>query len=216
MSTIYLIRHGEIPQSSPRRFIGQRDLPLTDRGKEQIARLAPLLAARTVQQVICSPLLRSMDSARIICLRVGCKPDVQQALKEIHLGDWEGLRVSDVRARYPGAYEARGRDIVHFKPPGGESFADLRKRVWPWFSSRDHTTDIAVVGHAGVNRVILCSILGMPLENLFRIEQQYGCLNVIERDKDGFRVRGLNCPSMTVQSTTPTSSQPQPSQMVSE
>ncbi|MBE0583807.1 MAG: histidine phosphatase family protein [Desulfofustis sp.] len=194
MGIIYLIRHGEIPQSTPRRFIGQRDLPLTDRGKEQIARLAPILASRFVDRVVCSPLGRCLDSARIICLRLGCRPDVQPALKEVSLGGWEGLRVSDVRARYPGAYEARGLDVAGFRPSEGESFADLQHRVWPVFETIAAQTETAtaVVAHAGVNRVILCTILGMPLANLFRIDQGYGCLNTIEVSKQGCRIKGLN------------------------
>ncbi|MCB2216208.1 histidine phosphatase family protein [Desulfofustis glycolicus] len=194
MATIFLIRHGEIPQSTPQRFIGQRDLPLTDRGKEQIARLAPMLAARSVERVFCSPLTRCLNSARIICLRLGYRPDIEPALKEISLGSWEGLRVGDVRARYPGEYEARGLDVAGFRPAGGESFSDLQKRVWPAFEAIVAKTDTvsAVVAHAGVNRVILCTALGMPLANLFRIEQTYGCLNIIETGRQGFRVKGLN------------------------
>lgn len=194
MGTIYLIRHGEIPQATPRRFIGQRDLPLTDRGKEQIARLAPMLAARSVERVFCSPLTRCLDSARIICLRLGCRPDIQPALKEICLGGWEGLRVSDVRAHYPGAYEARGLDVAGFRPSGGESFSDLQKRVWPAFEIivAETKTATVVVAHAGVNRVIICTVLGIPLANLFRIEQNYGCLNVIETGRQGIRIKGMN------------------------
>ncbi len=195
MGIIYLIRHGEIPQSAPRRFIGQRDLPLTDKGKEQIARLAPFLLARSVGRVVCSPLARCVDSARIICLRLECQPEIQPALKEIGLGGWEGLRVSDVRARYPGSYEARGRDIAGFRPPGGESFSDLQERVWPAFTTLANETEMAtaIVAHAGVNRVILCRLLGIPLTNLLHLEQDYGCVNVIETDKGTFRVRRLNC-----------------------
>lgn len=194
MGIIYLIRHGEIPQSTPRRFIGQRDLPLTDRGKEQIARLAPILASRAVGRIVCSPLSRCLDSARIIGLLLGCRPEVEPALKEISLGGWEGLRISDVRARYPGSYEARALDLAGFRPSGGESFLDLQHRAWPVFAALASETgaNTAVVAHAGVNRVILCSVLGLPLANLFRIDQSYGCLNIIEQNKEGYRVKTIN------------------------
>jgi probable phosphoglycerate mutase len=53
-------------------------------------------------------------------------------------------------------------------------------------------SDLLMVGHAGVNRVILCHLLGMPLANLFRLGQDPGCLNVIEKGPEGFRVAGVN------------------------
>ncbi len=201
MGIIYLIRHGETPQASPRRFIGQRDLPLTDRGKEQMARLAPLLAAHFVERVVCSPLQRCRDSGRIIGLRLGCRPDLEPAFKEICLGDWEGLRVGDVRARFPGSYEARGRDIAGFRPSGGESFNDLQQRVWPAFTALAQQTQAAtaIIAHAGVNRVLLCTLLDIPLANLLRLDQGFGCVNIIETVKDGYRIKGINYPMITEQ-----------------
>jgi probable phosphoglycerate mutase len=99
------------------------------------------------------------------------------------MGEWQGLSRREVAKRLPDEYAARGRDIVNFRPPGGESFADLAARVLPCW--RDIVADgetqvVAIAGHAGVNRVILCHLLGAPLANLFRIAQGPACVNVIE------------------------------------
>jgi broad specificity phosphatase PhoE len=54
---------------------------------------------------------------------------------------------------------------------------------------------VLVVGHAGVNRVIICELLGMPIENIFRLRQDYGCLNVLESAGTGWTVRRVNIPA---------------------
>jgi broad specificity phosphatase PhoE len=200
MSTIYLIRHGEITQSEPRRFIGQQDRSLTELGRQQIVRLADYLATRSIDRVLTSPLLRCVESADILCGRMKIdEAEIVPDLREIGLGTWEGLTVDQVRHNFPGDYDARGRDLAGFRPPGGENFADLLHRAWPVFKSVATETDerVAIVAHAGVNRVLLCHILGMELGNLFSLGQDYGCVNTVRHDASGFRVKKINinfCP----------------------
>lgn len=194
MREIYLIRHGEITQSSPRRFVGQSDLPLTDRGREQMRQVADYLVGKGVSRLLCSPLSRCVESAGIVGLALGLRPEVVPELREIGLGVWEGLKVAEVRERFPGDYEARGLDLAGFRPPGGESFADLQRRAWAAFENvmEGGQDCVAIVAHGGVNRVLLCRILGMPLENLFRLGQDYACVNVLRTGRDGFCVEAMN------------------------
>lgn len=195
MSTIFLIRHGEIPQSQPRRFIGRQNLPLTDNGREQMARLAEYLATRSIARVLTSPLVRCVESASILCSRLKLAAfEEAPDLREIGLGAWEGLTVDQVRRGFPGGYEARGRDLAGFRPPGGESFTDLLRRAWPVFRSIATGRDgrVAIVAHAGVNRVLLCQLLGMELGNIFRLGQDYGCVNTVHHNPSGYRVENIN------------------------
>lgn len=198
MSVIYLIRHGEITQFTPRRFVGQRDLPLTDRGRSQMRQVAGYLAGKGVKRLLCSPLSRCVESAAIVGSPLGLRPETVADLREIALGDWEGLTVHEVRERFPGGYEARGRDLAGFRPPGGESFADVQHRAWAAFEAlSDFDAPQAVVAHGGVNRVLLCRILGMPLENLFRMEQEYACVNLLHAHEGGYRVGRLNASAVS-------------------
>jgi probable phosphoglycerate mutase len=195
MSTIYLIRHGEITQSEPRRFIGQQDHSLTERGRQQIARLAEYLDTRSIDRILASSLSRCVESADILCgLMKIDEAEIIPDLREIGLGAWEDLTVDQVRRNFPGDYEARGRDLAGFRPPGGESFADLLHRAWPVFKTVATEKDdrLAIVAHAGVNRVLLCHILGMELGNLFRLGQNYGCVNTVRHDKSGYLVENIN------------------------
>jgi probable phosphoglycerate mutase len=198
VSEIHLVRHGEITQSSPRRFVGQTDLPLTDEGRGQMAAVARFLTGRGVARLVCSPLARCVESAGIVGAALGLVPETMPDLREICLGSWEGLTVDDVRERFPGRYEARGRNLAGFRPPGGESFADVQRRAWPAFelAAADADEPLAIVAHGGVNRVLLCRILGMPLENLFRLEQRYACVNILHAWDGEYRVAAMNLPAL--------------------
>lgn len=192
MSTVFLLRHGEITQSSPRRFVGQRDLSLTAVGRAQMAALAVSFAEKGLERIVCSPLSRCVESATILGQGL-LKPEICADLREISLGAWEGLTVEEVRLRFPGQYEQRGRDLAEYAPPEGESFQDVRQRAWAAFETV--TADVkttAIVAHGGVNRAILCQILGMPLGHLFRLEQDYACVNILRRGQTGFVLEGMN------------------------
>lgn len=119
-----------------------------------------------------------------------------RSLREIALGGWDGLPVAEVQRRFPGEYERRGKEMMTYQPPGGESFADLQARVVPTFLDilNRESGHVLMVGHAGVNRAILCHIQKRPLEELFRIPQTYAGLNIIQRHGDSIIVHAVNIP----------------------
>ena len=127
------------------------------------------------------------------------RPD--RRLREIDAGLWEGLslrRGHGVVSRR--STRERERDLVGYRFPGGESFRDLQqtggRRPSATSSPRDGGANILVVAHRGVNRVLLCQLLGLPLEELFSIEQDYGCVNLIEASvrPDGTRETDVTTP----------------------
>lgn len=192
--TVYLLRHGKIAAAGEqRRYIGQADLPLEPEGVRQAARLQALLGNLNFSVVYCSDLVRSRDTAKIIAGALE-KTKAHPGLREIGLGDWEGRTFDEVARHFPDQFEARGRDIAYYRPPGGESFADCSKRAMEAFQQimTEGGNPIIVVGHAGVNRVILCHVLGMPLANLFRINQDFGCINIIQYLGSNSRVKAVN------------------------
>ncbi len=193
MSEIHLVRHGEITQLTPRRFVGQSELPLTERGRSQMRLVAEYLAGRGVTRLVCSPLSRCVESAGIVGAALGLRPETVPDLREISLGEWEGLTVAEVRERFPGEYEDRGRDLAGFRPLGGESFADVQRRTWAAFeTAAGGDCPLAIIAHGGVNRALLCRVLGMPLDNLFRLEQDYACVNTLRVEHGEYRVATVN------------------------
>jgi probable phosphoglycerate mutase len=188
MRTVLLIRHGAVEGDAKECFVGAADAAMCAAGEAQIRELAARLRQRVrLDAIYCSDLSRSRRTAELLANGSAIPICVRPALREIDMGDWQGLSRREVTERQPAEYAARGRDIANFRPPGGESFADLASRVLPCW--RDLVEDggtqvVAIAGHAGVNRVILCHLLGAPLANLFRIAQRPACLNVVEWRKN--------------------------------
>lgn len=201
---ILLLRHGRIVQSSPRVFVGQRDLPLDEEGRRQLQFQGRRLAGLTIHRAVASDLSRCVESARLLLDAAG-RPDLpvepEPGLREITLGRWEGLTSEEVRARFGSEYERRGQDIAGTRPSGGESFEDLERRVWPLFETLCARVGdgerLLLVAHGGVNRVLICHLLGMPLARLFHLEQDYGCLNLIALENGSpARLVRMNLPAL--------------------
>ncbi len=182
-SLIYLLRHGEVDKSLPRRFLGQTDLPLNANGIRQARALREQLKNISFDQVFASPLQRAVRTAALISGLAVENIHQIEAFKEINLGDWEGLTVDEVRSRFPGAYEQRGRDLEHFRPEGGESFNDLADRCLPALLdlTQRYSGPLLIVAHAGVNRVLLSRLRHLPLQDLLEIPQDYGAINILRR-----------------------------------
>ncbi len=184
MRAVLLIRHGAVVGDAGRRYIGATDWPMDERGEAQIDELSERLNARfRISRIYCSDLRRSRRTAELLAAGHGTPIHVRPALREIDMGAWEGVLRAEIARSEPEAYERRGRDITGYRPPRGESFSDLAARALPCWRSLvagDEDGVVAVAGHCGVNRVILCETLGMPLANLFRLGQRPGCVNLIE------------------------------------
>jgi len=197
-ATLYLMRHGRTVEEAPWRFLGQRDLPLSPVGRIQCASWREELSGVDFAGAWCSDLGRCRESAALILEGRDLMPTPLAGLREIALGEWEGLSKEEVRQRFPGQYEARGADLANFRPPGGESFADLSERAWTALmkilgSGERHDADnLLVVAHAGVNRAILCRLLDMPLDRLFRLDQDPACLNIVKFVRGEPRLAQLN------------------------
>ena len=192
---VFLLRHGSIQNDhAPKRFIGQTDLPLTERGRQQARYWKTRLAEAALDGICCSDLARCRETAHIIAQNESPPVIEVPELREIDLGQWDGLSFGRVRQSWPAAFRQRGQDIADFRPPDGESFSDLRQRVIPAFEKMMDQSigNLLIVAHAGVNRVILCHLLGMPIGHLFRISQSPGAMNVIDRRPDGDRVQLIN------------------------
>ena len=194
MTTIYLLRHGALADDSRNRFIGQIDLPLAAEGIRQAQALAQTLRHENIGIIYCSDLLRSQQTAEIIADEINAPIEARRELREISLGNWEGLSRSEVKSTFPVQYAARGNDIENYRIPGGESFFECRLRALAAWEEilNCGSESVAVAGHAGINRLLLCHLLGIPVNNMFRIGQDYGCVNIVEQTNGRISVKLVN------------------------
>jgi alpha-ribazole phosphatase len=191
---LYLVRHGAILSGAKKSFIGQIDAPLSMEGIAQARALRQCLEPVRFSRVISSDLSRSRQTCEIIAAGHAQPLEAIPALGEISLGEWEGVTFAEIKERFPKEFAARGLDMGNWRPPGGESFADCFARVNAVLTGilAGSQGNVLLAGHAGVNRLILCSVLGIPPSNLHSVRQDYGCLNVVVFGPNRAQVRLLN------------------------
>jgi alpha-ribazole phosphatase len=185
MSTkLYLIRHGETEDAQAKRYKGSINVPLSDTGIRQIEMVGMFLKKHTTLNAIyTSPLSRAQNSAEIIARIYNIQTIVVEPLKEIHFGSWEGMNFEEIRQKFPEEFDLWATDPVKQGPVNGETITEVRDRVMESVNqilSTNKNQNIAIVAHGAVNRIIIAEILGLPLNNIFRIEQDFACLNIIE------------------------------------
>jgi alpha-ribazole phosphatase/probable phosphoglycerate mutase len=180
---LFLIRHGQVEGHEEKRYNGQINVPLTGFGRRQLESVAERLAGVPLDAVWSSDLDRCPYGGDQLAARRGLAVVYRPALRELHVGDWEGRTWRELKAAYPVEWQARLDDIVHYRVPGGESFLDLALRVRGELArllAAHRGENVALVAHGGVNRIILLDALGAPLDRVFCLEQDYACINVID------------------------------------
>lgn len=199
VTTLYLIRHGETEGAEISRYKGTLDVPLSEKGMKQVERVSEhiLKLMSTIQKeedalpvsernlgaVYSSDLSRALKSAEIIARPHSLRPIAVPSLRERNFGLWEGMSFEEIKEKYHEEFKAWAGNPVEFSPVNGESTLEVRDRVMDAFEKivQAHPGGrVAIVAHGGVNRIILCHILGIPLENIFRVEQDFAALNIIE------------------------------------
>jgi alpha-ribazole phosphatase len=184
---IYLIRHGETANAGQVCFNGHFDVDVSPAGMKQFRSISESLKEFSIKTVYSSDLKRTRICAEIVSEPHGLNPIPFPELRELSFGEWEGMSVSEVNEKYPNQLNERLKNIETFSVEGGETFLQLQERVIPKFNEivagHPHD-DIVIVAHGGVNRIILGHVLGIPMANIFRIQQEYGAINVLQFYED--------------------------------
>ena len=197
---IYLVRHGQVhlPDLQQNYYLGQTDVPLTERGIRQAVWLQQFFADKKIAAIYHSPLRRCCETAeRCADGRIPCM--VIDDLREINMGQWEMIPIESIRATQPEAYRLRGEQIDTFCPPDGESFAQCQQRSVAAFQQIVEQmvpgSAVVIVAHAGVNRCLLSWVSGQPLKQLLSIPQPYGCVTTLIWQGQNWQVGPLvHCP----------------------
>ncbi len=189
---LYLVRHGATQMTAENRFSGDVGAELSDEGRRQAARLGDRLQDDGIAAVYASPLSRSMDTARIIAGACGVQPVVNDGLREISHGSWEGLTRREVEEQFPKEYAAWEEDPFTFAPSGAESGVAVLARALPAIRqivTAHEGQSVLVVSHKATIRLVLCGLLGIDARGYRdRLDQSPACLNVLDF-KDPVRAR---------------------------
>lgn len=170
MTHLYLIRHGQTDWNIERRWQGQADVPLNAKGRQQAAQTAVALADVGLSTIYSSDLSRAYDTACALAGTTGLPVYVDQRLREINQGEWQGLLVTEIQARYGEAFYERRKNPLTVAPPGGETVFQVKERVVQAIEdiiSQHPRERVAVVSHGFALAVIQTHYLGRSFDEVW-------------------------------------------------
>lgn len=162
MLTLHLVRHGDTDASSEGVLCGDLDIPLTASGKAQAEAIAPRLHKLGLTAIYVSPKLRARQTAEPITKLTGLTPKIEEGLREIGYGAWEGRKEAEVKATDPEIYAAWGVDPAINSPPGGENGYAIAARALPVLDrirTENPNGHVLIVSHKATIRVLVCALL---------------------------------------------------------
>ena len=186
--SLYFVRHGQTGWNHARRIQGQLDTELNETGRAQAAgngeRLATLRADIASLDFIASPMLRCRETMEIIRGKLDLDRHTyttDDRLKEIHFGTWQGRHWPDVATLDPDGAAARLDDPFNWRPPEGESYADLTRRCAEWLATVER--DTVVDAHGGVSRALRGHIYDLAPSEITELKVPQDKILVLRADQ---------------------------------
>jgi len=187
MKEIYLLRHGDTEATEKGFFAGWSDIPLSPKGEERIKKLhQSLLRGLSFERVFCSPMLRTLQTARILVPDDDI--DIVPEIKERSFGSWEGKSWAELEKEYPVEVKEWKKDPLGFTPPGGESFEAVLSRVSSFWDKllKMRNGRYLLVTHAGVIRCFLVKAMNIEFASTFHVLLDPGVLVKIGVNREEF------------------------------
>jgi probable phosphoglycerate mutase len=192
---VYLLRHGDVSyfddQGRPQR---PATVPLNAEGRRQAEAAARELATAPLDRVVASDLIRSVETAQILIAGRGLLLETREELREVQPGRLADIPPEALEHAFTGAFSGEISRETRFL--AGESFGSLADRVLPCLQEllADRPwRQLLLVAHGGVNRTILAHALGLGLCGFGALEQDPGCINILDVDDAGrWLVRLIN------------------------
>ena len=192
---IILVRHGQTDANKEGRFQGASDAPLNRLGLCQAQALGRRLSSEQIVAVYSSPQTRAMQTATPIAESRSLPIQTVEGLRELDIGELDGLQGPDLRERYPHILEQWRINVGALTMPGGESIVGLQERTWNailHIRDRHWEGTVAAVSHNFAIQSILLKALGMDLHNFQRIRQDLAAITELDFSNGDPILRSLN------------------------
>lgn len=170
MTTLWLIRHGQTDWNVEGRYQGQADVPLNAAGLQQAGALAEELNGQVFDAIYSSDLQRARATAEIIAqvIRLPVQTDIR--LREINQGQWEGQFYLYLMVHFPAEMLARRNNPYEFRPPEGESAAEVAQRVMQAadeIAAAHPHGRVLIVSHALALATLYCKAKALTLREVY-------------------------------------------------
>lgn len=195
-----LLRHGQTVWNREKRIQGRGDSPLTRTGIDQIRNWASFLHGQDYARILCSDLGRVRETVSVLNRTLQLPVTFDSRLREQNWGKWEGMTVQNVQLRFQDELDTQIRAGWHFRPPGGESRNEVKKRIYTALESA-HTQfggeKILVVCHLGIIKCLLYSLENRKfLPDEPKLLKKFA-MHEVSRDRSGFHTVRLNIEAET-------------------
>jgi alpha-ribazole phosphatase/probable phosphoglycerate mutase len=180
---IYLVRHGETAWNTQLKFQGHADIALSSKGLVQAEKLSRRLAKCEIAAVYASDLTRACETAHILARPHHLNVTPCRAFREINFGLWEGLTIEEIKKEYRELLRRWWRGPLETRVPQGETLDEVVNRVNSLVKEivvKHATQQIIIVSHGGPIRAIIGTVLGMDLNQYWRLRLDNSCLNIID------------------------------------
>jgi len=200
---LILVRHGSTEWNESGRRQGHQDVPLSELGRWQVQALSARLMSVPIDAVYSSDLSRATETARVIIGERDLAIQVDQRLREVCFGRWEGLNHEEIEAQFPREWQRWLESPVEARPPEGESFSDLAIRVWraigdlvgdglrtgalnavprewPLTAVVADPRSVLVVTHGAAIAVLLTQLLGQELSRYWQYSIRPASLTILD------------------------------------
>lgn len=193
--TLYFLRHGQTEASRNNAFCGSIDSELTPEGLEMAEAFAVAYRSTPWTAIFCSPMKRTVATAKPLCAAIGMELELRDGLKEINYGQWEGKTPEIISREYHDAYIRWSTDPAWYAPTGGEMAVTIAARALQVIEEIKHlynSGNVLVVAHKATIRIILCSLLGIDVGRFrFRLGCPVGSVSIVEFGSHGPLLKAL-------------------------
>ena len=191
-----LLRHGEPEGGEVLR--GRVDHPLTELGWQQMQQATRLTNNEPESSVVTewthivsSPLQRCRQFAEHVAQQSTLDLQVEEHWQEIDYGDWDGMPLSEWRLQAADQFREFRKDLSKLAPPNGEDYLSFKDRVlaaWQSLAEKPDGSHLLVVTHGGVLRVVLPTVLGMPLNRSYPLHIPFACFSRVRLEVEDDKI----------------------------
>ena len=193
---LVLVRHGETAWNKAGRFQGQSPVGLNPRGLSQARQVAKALSALKPEALYSSPLPRCLMTAQEISRELSIPVQPLEGIKEVNLGELEGITGDEMRTKYADIYAAWRKDPAEVVFPGGESIGQLQQRAWTAIEeiekAHPNRVLLVAVSHNFAIRAILCRFLGLPLARFHMLRVDLGSISILQANSSTRQLLSVN------------------------